>query len=105
MYTNNFALKQSTSVPVKYVLINYPSAKGSNLELERKRLIRCFCRKLHILRLLWLQPQPQREKVVYIKVLPYIPTVATELHCKKRLAVFPSPGNNLIIAGQGEFGK
>ncbi len=38
------------------------------------------------------------------------------LHCKKRLAVFPSPagmsltklslvGNNLIIPGQGEFGK
>ncbi len=38
------------------------------------------------------------------------------LHSKKRLAVFPSPagmsltklslaGNNLIIPGQGEFGK
>ncbi len=37
------------------------------------------------------------------------------IHCKKRLAVFPSPagmsltelslaGNNLIIPGQGEFG-
>jgi hypothetical protein len=41
-----------------------------------------------------------------------IPTV----HCKKRLAVFPSPdemsltklplaGNNFILPGQGEFGK
>jgi len=38
------------------------------------------------------------------------------LHCKKRLTVFPSPAgisltklplarNNLIIPGQGEFGK
>ncbi len=37
------------------------------------------------------------------------------LHCKKSFAVFPSPpagmslnslaGNNLIIPGQGEFGK
>jgi hypothetical protein len=38
------------------------------------------------------------------------------MHCKKRLAIFPSPrldvtnqqlslaGNNLIIPGQGEFG-
>jgi hypothetical protein len=40
----------------------------------------------------------------------------TPLHCKKRLAVFPSPagmsliklsqgGNNLIIPSQGELGK
>jgi hypothetical protein len=39
-----------------------------------------------------------------------------QLHCKKRLAVFPSPdgmsltklslaGNNLIIPGHGEFGQ
>jgi hypothetical protein len=35
-----------------------------------------------------------------------------KVHCKKRLAVFPSPftklslaGKNLIITGQGEFGK
>ncbi len=39
-----------------------------------------------------------------------------KLHCKKLLAIFPSPagmsltklslaGNNLIIPGQGEFGK
>jgi hypothetical protein len=39
-----------------------------------------------------------------------------QLHCKKRLAIFPSParmsltklslaGKNVIIPGQGEFGK
>jgi hypothetical protein len=46
----------------------------------------------------------------------YKPDQREDLHCKKRLAIFPSParmslpklylaGKNLIIPGQGEFGK
>jgi hypothetical protein len=54
-----------------------------------------------------LSPQPFTS-IQYIKG-------NTGLHCKKRLAVFPSPGgmsltklslagNDLIISGQGQFG-
>ena len=52
----------------------------------------------------------------FTKQKPYVPATVSALHCKKRLATFPSPagtlltklslgGNTLIIPAEGEFGK
>jgi hypothetical protein len=53
---------------------------------------------------------------ISISVLSFFESLLYTVHCKKRLEVFPFPdrmslaklslaGKNLIIPGQGEFGK